>query len=274
MSRLLLIATALVIASNAFVFARVAWNRSGEPQTTLSLTERELKVPYRYSYRRDENSGLQLQLTWRTSEFIDNNYYQSENHSLPISEQKLRELGFSSPKDCDKSDNNRGGRDQARKAWVALEYDGPAHASYVKKLAQLLERRQQEIGAVDAEPEREELETLSKRLDAISNEQSRLYVVEVAPNKNDLSQQSGSQNLILAAQITNQSFCDQKAKQKIIRINITGLLPDTINLPAHFAELHDLLTDKPERAANEKPRYQATIAVGKLNEPWLVRVEK
>ena len=57
---------ALITGVNAIALGGVAYNRSGEAESTLRLSERELRAPYKWSGSK-ENSGLALHLDWRTS---------------------------------------------------------------------------------------------------------------------------------------------------------------------------------------------------------------
>jgi len=54
----------LIALTNAVALVGVTYNRSGEPEAKLSLTQRELRTPYRW-YGNRENSGLALSLIWR-----------------------------------------------------------------------------------------------------------------------------------------------------------------------------------------------------------------
>lgn len=66
-TRTLYLGLGLILVANAVVLGTVWDNRSAEPDSTLSLTDRELALPN--SYRRgEENSGLDLHLVWRTEE--------------------------------------------------------------------------------------------------------------------------------------------------------------------------------------------------------------
>ena len=62
--RTLLAGIALILAVNAVALAGVAYNRSGEPDSVLRLTERELQASYGW-HGSAENSGAALTLRWR-----------------------------------------------------------------------------------------------------------------------------------------------------------------------------------------------------------------
>ena len=60
----MLAAGLVLLVSNVFVLTGVAYNRSGDPVSRMTLTERELASPYSYSYRK-EDSGVVFNLQWR-----------------------------------------------------------------------------------------------------------------------------------------------------------------------------------------------------------------
>jgi hypothetical protein len=63
----LAIGIALIVLTNAVVLGGVWWNRSAPPESALTLSERELGLPWR-SLRLPENSGLALNLNWRVAD--------------------------------------------------------------------------------------------------------------------------------------------------------------------------------------------------------------
>ena len=52
-------ACGLIVVTNLAILAAAGWNRRGEPEAELSLTERELAMPVA---RQDERTGLELSL--------------------------------------------------------------------------------------------------------------------------------------------------------------------------------------------------------------------
>ncbi|MBL8375262.1 DUF4824 family protein, partial [Accumulibacter sp.] len=55
---------ALIVLTNAVALAGAFLNRNTEAESRVTLSERELALPYG-GYRQAENSGLALQLKWR-----------------------------------------------------------------------------------------------------------------------------------------------------------------------------------------------------------------
>ena len=55
---------ALILVANAVALVGVAYNRHGDPESMLLLTQREALLPYSWGFER-ENSGVTLTLQWR-----------------------------------------------------------------------------------------------------------------------------------------------------------------------------------------------------------------
>ena len=273
MKRLIIIAAALVVVANAAVFAHIAYNRSGEPRV-ITLTERELPLPYYYYRNRSENSGLSFNIDWQVAGQDANTHYYGRTTSLKVSSEKLRELGFSEPDACGGATKERGGRDKSRKVWAVLEYDGPAHAQFIKALEKVLAQRTGEIGMVEAQQEKNELQRIKDQLQAVREYDSRLYVIDLSPDKASLEKRYSEDHrkLILAAEIYNSSHCDKSIEK--LSVTIQQLLPASINIPRQFHAGLENLTGLESRNADHPPRYRAKIAIGKLNEPWLLAVEE
>ena len=82
----------ILVASNIVVLSGVASNRSGNPETQITLTERELQLPYRVH---EENSGLTLRFAWRAlGKDEDYNMYPHWRSPVWFGSEKLEELGF------------------------------------------------------------------------------------------------------------------------------------------------------------------------------------
>jgi hypothetical protein len=274
MKRLLIIVAALIIIVNVAVYAHVAYNRSGEPQI-ITLTENELALPYRYYRAKKENSGLKLSMEWRASDFDDSIYYWHSAHSLKLSEEKLAELGFQAPEDCVVTKSYRGGRDESRKAWIALEYDGPAYAKWSQQAEQALEKRfKKNSKGANAKRKKELVKEYENDLKRLKYYESHLILIDVALAKEDLLKQyaDNQQVLIFAARIDNTSHCDKQ--NKVLGLSVWQLLPGDVNVPLQHREIFENLPGDSERGYQEPPRYEVDVAVGKLHEPWIMGVRR
>jgi hypothetical protein len=106
-----LLPVAVVVVANLILLGGAVWNRRGEPESTVTLTERDLRlVPFG-----EENSGLALELNVAGSGFGD--------APAGLDRGRLAELGFDTgpdPGDASSRDHYRG--EPPRGAFVALEY--------------------------------------------------------------------------------------------------------------------------------------------------------
>ncbi len=95
----LLAGAALILLVNAVALGGVYLNRSGEPESRLRLSERELGRPWDWR-RGGENSGLALSLTWRVNEADAGEHYAGGSFGYSggtpewLDEPRMRALGF------------------------------------------------------------------------------------------------------------------------------------------------------------------------------------
>jgi hypothetical protein len=170
MNRSLWLGIGLILASNAVALAGVWYNRSGEAQAQLRLSERELRLSSDSWLRSEENSGVRLQLLWRQADL-----------DWPwLDEAKLRELGFA-PNDL--------GRAAERPIWLVLELDGP---SYRRRLERVRDELASAQAAAAAQPGDEKLrqQLEQRRLDLRHETQqaTRLLLVDAGLDAEALRQ--------------------------------------------------------------------------------------
>jgi hypothetical protein len=136
-------AAAVVVLSSAFVLVHAARNRSGEPEAEIVLSERELSY-----YGDPDDSGVALTLRWVDPGSLRySTALKPEEREPPVwlSREKLTELGF----DCSLDPSARDaysfyGKQSARTAFVALEYDGPAWQKWID-LSERMTRAEQAL---------------------------------------------------------------------------------------------------------------------------------
>ncbi|WP_430433089.1 DUF4824 family protein [Methyloversatilis sp.] len=163
---------ALIVAVNAFVLAGVAWNRSGEPGSALTLTQRELSLPYAYGLD-GERGGIDVALLWRAPMRDDNADAAYDMHYGRgpdwLDADKLRELGFDLKEERD-------AHRQKREVYVVLELAG---ADWQAALAQAQRRLDRALARGDAE--KQDVNAQKSAQEALKYEQqkaSRLFAVE------------------------------------------------------------------------------------------------
>lgn len=272
MKPFLLAAIAILVLSNAFVLAQVAMNRSGEPDSEMTLTARELQY---YGSRNDE-SGVLLMLRWT-------NTAPEYPPGLPrdaagwFDQKKLEELGFDlsvpsgSPKAARFYENLR-----SREVFVALEFEGPAWEAWLK----------------DREP-RLETETgygpqvsLADRFGIESQTTPRLVTIDVARDPAELRRKYPDRKrvMILPALVRvklepeHRPSVGAPLRPAYLRGAITRLAIESINVPQPLSRRLEGQSYLPwtydgKQVKINSPPYAATLRVGSKYEPWVQNVE-
>jgi hypothetical protein len=285
----IIIAICLLIVVNAVVLAGIAYNRSGEPVTTIMLTERELPLASYYQYTDRENTGLSLRLDWSRSEWQPRVFSLGklrENEKADwFDKAKLEEIGFNCklPVD-DKGAELHYQKMLPRKTYAVLEYEGATFEAWVAR-----EKRDlafTEMKAQQGIVTQEALTNVRHEFDRQSRTHSRLFVIDVGNDSTALHKKYGKpdRHLILPATVRIE-YChpykDETGKQE--RPYLTGvvieILTDSLYVPKeHRVILEKLLRDRGQhksddyesRSPRERgPSYEVKIHVGKRAEPWI-----
>lgn len=267
-------ALALVVVVNSAVLGGVAWNRSGQPEATLQLTERELPLRHRY-VRSKENSGLGL--TLRLFE---------DSHSPEwLDERKLRALGFRPERyyAADESGYERDKRALPRRAYVVLEFDGPAWQA-------ALEEREQELAELNRKIETgeatvKERERLKKSLERMRHSGSRLLAVDAGDDARVLRERypDTSRYLITTAEfrmrIDRSKSAERETGWAVVRGHIGRIHSSRIHVPLQHHEALQAVLGSDTRSHRrrgagpvESPRYAVTLHYGKRYEPWVAGI--
>ena len=249
MNRPLWLGLGLILASNAIALAGVWYNRSGEPQAQLQLSEREIQLPYDSWLRGEENSGLRLQLAWR----------EADATWSWLDEAKLRELGFA-PSDL--------GRSAERPLWLVLELDGPSYRKQVERARVALASAQ---AAVAVQPKDETLrQQRDQRRLELRHEQrqaTRLLLVDAGLDAEALRQAwpDRQRQVILAGRLTPYRYGDMPHYSASV-----ALESDRISVPKRYREA--FAEWRLHTYDEKRPKVQVEVAFGRRHEPWLIGV--
>lgn len=248
----LLAGLALIALANAAALAGVAWNRRGEPDATVALTERELKIPL-HVVNEEEDTGLDLQLEWNARWTAS--YRAPEG--LPLT--TLRELGF----------RLRPGRSEPpRAAWVVLEMDGEAWRRWVAEERRRVEEKRLAEPESDCPP--------GADLEQMLVSGSRLMVLDAGRDREALRRRhpDRSRHLVVPGSV------DAREVKPGVFQGVVDLRVDSIHVPLRLRPVLDKLVtaerlrqETSGSAAPGPPRFRAVVAFGRRGEPWLVSVE-
>ncbi|WBH38786.1 hypothetical protein PALA6_01250 [Pseudomonas aeruginosa] len=117
----------LLLAANLAALGGVAWNRSGEAESKLVLSQRELQRNWSYGFWSEENSGVELRLELRSPSSEP-----PSDLAPPLPPEQMRALGFSIPDALDEESVRRYRRQQEKQVLLVLELDGPAYRREVR----------------------------------------------------------------------------------------------------------------------------------------------
>jgi hypothetical protein len=272
--RALLLGVALIVATNAVVLAGVAYNRRGEPESTLRLTERELSLR-NWSWPENENSSIDLHLSWRIApdprDALGDSraWYRSLSWLKPA---ELQELGFEIDADIETREGaERIRRQPSRRAWVVLEYDGPAYQASVARARKRFERA---VALVQANAGEQEFATrLISTRNALKNEETfatRLFVVDVGRDEAALRKQYPDRQQYAIANGRLSVMIEGESGRKRVTAQVAGIDVDAIRVPHTYRSLVEPYAQAREYGVDRAPRFAATVNFGRRFEPWIV----
>lgn len=268
---------ALIIATNAVVLIGVQYNRSGEPDAVVNLTEREMTLPYSYGFAR-ENSGLSLRLTWRVADKGQDsdqlNYFR--NSPAWMDKSKLAALGFAVTDDPDTPEGKRRyGKLLPRDVLLVLEYDGE---TYQRKLNMARQHLQEEEILLAGNPGNPEfIKRVKEAQNALLREEqasSRLFVIDAGTDTADLRAQYAdrSRYMIAPGQVRLTVGRSPGQKPRLSGM-IDSLEIQEVNVPLEYRHVLDpFLADNSGLRTDRPPRYTVKLIVGRRLEPWIKEV--
>jgi hypothetical protein len=199
-------------------------------------------------------------------------------YALPwLRRQKLEELGFdfgSIPQDALAAEYSR---QLPRRAFVVLEYDGPAWQNYLSDLRRrraVMEREADEVRR-GVRAQSAVTEPYVPSVDDEERSASRLMPVDAGIDARALRQAypNRRRHIIVPATVRAQ-FDYQPAAERI-----TGSIsPVTRSLivPRQWRSVFDTLGAPPPdyRGRGWPPRYTVTVSYGSRREPWIISIER
>lgn len=274
---------ALILATNAVALVGVVYNRSDEPESTLTLTERELHLPYGWGLSQ-ENSGISLALQWRVHAVQDDTlpvmgwrYAGSGNAPGWLDKAKLAALGFDV---AEPEDSQRAGMHYDKllpgEVLLVLELDGP---SYQAMLEEARKHLQKEEALLKANPGKKEFELRVKnaKQELYQEERiySRLFIIDAGLDAASLRAKYPDRQryAILRGQI--QPYLGEKNRKSRLAGYVSGLSVSQINVPARYRGIFASMQEDAqtnEYGVAAKP-FEVSVAYGKRLEPWIAKAK-
>jgi len=263
---------ALIAVTNAVVLLRVAYNRSGEPESRLQLSARELGPIFGYSA--GENSGVVLRLQWRVSApLLDDALSTRRETPQWLDEAKLASLGFDVAEPLASSLRNRGIY-RWKPALLVLELDGAAYRAALEGARTRLERVEALHRASPSDARlAQHVQAARHALVQEETTSSRLFVVDAGPEREPLRTKypERSRYAIVPGRVGMRVW-EHEGKRRI-DASVMALVGTEVHVPLEFraavARMPRALT-LPGHA--EPSRFEVEVAFGKRLEPWILRV--
>ena len=273
----LLAGIGLILITNTVALLGVAYNRNGEPDSVLRLSQRELQSPYQWRGNR-ENSGVALTLRWRvladdshdpTTLVIS--YAGSGGSPKWLDQAKLSALGFDVRQREDTAMNHtRYDKVLAKDVLLVLELDGPAYRSALERLTQYA-ARQEALSAANANNKEFEQRAKNAREQAQQEEResSRLFVIDAGLDAAALRAKypDRARYTIVRGQVRPQLLRDAKELRAVGYVNAVNI--DRINVPLRFHPLFQPWIERRNDLQTALPGYEVTVAFGRRLEPWI-----
>jgi hypothetical protein len=237
---------ALIAVTNAIALGGVAWNRSGAPDSALTLSERELTAR-RGELGPDENSALTLRLDWRIGEASRPKRSRGYGREVDwLDADKLRELGIQAPAARSHDGDWSHERGPPADVLLVLELNGPAYRREVTH----------ECNPDGSSRNRNDKDACDRE----KNRASRLFIVDGGLDRAALRSKYPDTNIyaIVRGQIGSVVVSDEYGVHTFGYIR--GVTTDEIQVPTSL------------RGVDGQRFFQATVAFGRRLEPWIVKV--
>lgn len=262
---------ALILLANLVALLGVKFNKSGSPDSTLRLSQRELQIPYGWRLNND-NSGISLRLQWRYPGSLTEYYQYYNNDPAWLDKDKLASLGFGVSMPIN-TDRGRAAYEKQRSkpVYLVLEFDGAAYQQSIElaKKADMDDSRNKE----GKNHKRNRPTALSQEL----NSNSRLFVVDAGLDREVLRAKypDTSHYSIVHGQI-KPNVVYNKEKQPMLSGYIRVVGTQSINVPLEFRNTFEPMQKGSQKsgyvADDERHHFEATVAFGRRLEPWIVAV--
>lgn len=265
MKRTLIYGGLLILLSNVAILAGVAWNRSGDPDSRVYLSQRELHPRYDWQ---QENSGIALNLIWRKDDFRASGLPQPTDRSA----EQMQAMGFNVPASLTNEQVRQYLRQSPKPLLLVMELNGPPYRRSLERAHQAWQKAQRIQSANPQEQHLKEEASYRKiQWEYEATRASRLFFIDAGTSLSTLRQRYPDRErfLILPGYVRPTA---NKSKTEGWRLggNVSGLLSSSINVPYRWRKvLHPVL---PKEARTEA-KFEVDVVFGQRLQPWIERIE-
>jgi hypothetical protein len=270
----LIVGLALILLTNATALLGVYWNRSGVPESVLTLTQRELQQPYGWGMTR-ENSGISLRINWRVpsaEKYWPGSY--SGGSPAWLDQDKMASLGFDVRSAKESQDNYRwSSRQLSKEVLLVLELDGPSYQQALQRARQYAAEQDAKLAALpDDKSMQNNAKNSHEEISREEQENSRLFAIDAGLDLQELRAQYPDRNrhAIVRAQVRPVSV----SRQSRIAGYIDSISISEINVPHEYHSAFDIRVRPAAQRlqASGRRKFEANVAFGQRLEPWLVGI--
>lgn len=266
----------LILLANGVALTGVYFNRSGEPEARMTLSQRELSTPWGWVGAR-ENSGMALGLNWRvnaaeTGDYYDGGFGYSGGTPHWLDQSHMAALGFDvAAVSADPAGRRRFERQLPREVLLVLELAGPAWQQALERAQQNAVRHE---AARQANADSKEFADKARRAqERLKNEEtvhSRLFAIDAGLDRAALRARYPDRGRYLILKATVRPRMDSRDRKTLVTGYVSALAVTQINVPHALRPGLEPVLRQPRRSpADAGARFEATLAVGQRLEPWI-----
>ena len=261
----LIAGSAIILLTNAVALGGAGYNRSGNPESRLQLTQRELQ---RSAWRSGkDNSGITLTLNWRfeqqaeLNEFNFGMYSSRWGNPVWLDKAKMAELGFDVEKLASTAEYRRRYREsQPKEVLLVLELNDRAWQHHLQRAREYVEESRKLLAASPANAEMQrKARNAEENYKHELEKGSRLFAIDAGLDLQTLRAAYPDRARYAIVHGLIRPTTTQVKNETRIGGNITELHAGLINVPLGY-----------RRVFNDPASYEVTVAFGKRLEPWIV----
>lgn len=264
-SHTLIAGSAIILLTNAVALGGAGYNRSGDPESQLQLTQRELQHSTRRSGK--DNSGITLTLNWRfeqqaeLNEFNFGMYSSRWGNPVWLDKTKMAELGFDVEKLAGTAEYRRRYREsQPKEVMLVLELNDRAYQHHLQRTREYVEESRKLLAA---SPANAEMQRKAKNAEDNYKHElekgSRLFAIDAGLDLQTLRAAYSDRGRYAIVHGLIRPTTTQVKNETRIGGNITELHAGLINVPLGYRQVF-----------SNPASYEVTVAFGKRLEPWIV----
>jgi hypothetical protein len=270
---------ALILLANAVALTGVWLNRSGEADSRLTLSQRELGMPWGWGMSK-ENSGLALALNWRVAdpgagEFYGSGYGFSGGVPEWLDEAHMAALGFDTTAVAEgNAGRRRFERALPRGVLLVLELAGPAWQQTLERARQNAARHEAaRLANADSKEFAEKARRAQEQVTREENQNSRLFAIDAGLDRAALRAKYPDRSRYMILKATLRPRLVTQDKKTRVSGYVSEVAVTRINVPHGLRPLLEPALRQPPRPADDRGLpFEAVIAVGQRLEPWLESV--